>query len=132
MEITTQDFKRVAVMSVTGRVDSATAPELESQLRALVDGGKTHIVLDLKNVEYMSSAGLRAMVSTLKAVKRVNGDLRLANPSARVPLIRDRNKGSIRYGPGSAAHHQEVLRCARDTRAELGSLNLPHQSIRNR
>jgi anti-sigma B factor antagonist len=87
MEITTQDFKRVAVMSVTGRVDSATAPELESQLRALVDGGKTHIVLDLKNVEYMSSAGLRAMVSTLKSVKRVNGDLRLANPSARVEEV---------------------------------------------
>jgi anti-sigma B factor antagonist len=87
MEITTQDFKRVAVMSVTGRVDSATAPELESQLRALVDSGKTHIVLDLKNVEYMSSAGLRAMVSTLKAVKRVNGDLRLANPSARVEEV---------------------------------------------
>ena len=87
MEITTQDFKRVAVMSVTGRVDSATAPELESQLRTLVDGGKTHIVLDLKNVEYMSSAGLRAMVSTLKAVKRVNGDLRLANPSARVEEV---------------------------------------------
>ncbi len=87
MDITTQDFKRVAVMSVTGRVDSATAPELESQLRALVDGGKTHIVLDLKNVEYMSSAGLRAMVSTLKSVKRVNGDLRLANPSARVEEV---------------------------------------------
>jgi anti-sigma B factor antagonist len=87
MEITTQDFKRVAVMSVTGRVDSATAPELESQLRALVDAGKIHIVLDLKNVEYMSSAGLRAMVSTLKAVKRVNGDLRLANPSARVEEV---------------------------------------------
>src|SRR5258706_2890321 len=87
MEITTQDFKRVAVMSVTGRVDSATAPELESQLRALVDSGKTHIVLDLKNVEYMSSAGLRAMVSILKSVKRVNGDLRLANPSARVEEV---------------------------------------------
>ena len=87
MEIITQDFKRVAVMSVTGRVDSATAPELESQLRALVDAGKAHIVLDLKNVEYMSSAGLRAMVAILKAVKRVNGDLRLANPSARVEEV---------------------------------------------
>jgi anti-sigma B factor antagonist len=87
MDIKTQDFKRVAVMSVTGRVDSATAPELESQLRMLVDTGKHHIVLDLKDVEYMSSAGLRAMVSTLKAVKRVNGDLRLANPSARVEEV---------------------------------------------
>ena len=87
MEIATQEYKRVAVMSVAGRVDSSTAPELESQLNLLVDGGKNHIVLDLKDVEYMSSAGLRAMVSTLKKVKRVNGDLRLANPSPRVEEV---------------------------------------------
>ena len=87
MEIATQEYKHVAVMSVTGRVDSSTAPELESQLKQLVDGGKHQIVLDLKDVEYMSSAGLRAMVSTLKSVKRVNGDLRLANPSARVEEV---------------------------------------------
>ena len=84
MEIATQEYKRVAVMSVTGRVDSATAPELEGKLRELVDSDKNQIVLDLKDVEYMSSAGLRAMVSTLKAVKRVNGDLRISSPSPRV------------------------------------------------
>jgi anti-anti-sigma factor len=87
MEIATQEYKRVAVMSVTGRVDSATAPELESKLRELVDSDKNQIVLDLKDVEYMSSAGLRAMVSTLKAVKRVNGDLRISSPSPRVEEV---------------------------------------------
>lgn len=87
MDITTQEYKRVAVMSVTGRVDSSTAPELESQLNQLVDHGQHHIVLDLKDVEYMSSAGLRAMVHILKLVKHVNGDLRLANPSARVEEV---------------------------------------------
>jgi len=87
MDIVTQEYKRVAVMAVTGRVDSATAPDMETKLRELVDGGQNQIVLDLKNVEYMSSAGLRAMVSTLKMVKRVNGDLRLANPSPRVEEV---------------------------------------------
>jgi len=75
------------VMAVSGRVDSATAPDLENSLKKLVEADKTQIVLDLKDVEYMSSAGLRAMVSTLKAVKRVNGDLRLANPSPRVEEV---------------------------------------------
>jgi len=87
MEIATQEFQRVAVMSVSGRVDSATAPELESRLRALVEADKNQIVLDLKDVEYMSSAGLRAMVSTLKQVKRVNGDLRISSPSPRVEEV---------------------------------------------
>lgn len=87
MDISTQELKRVSVMKVKGRVDSATAPDLETALRSLVDTDKTQIVLDLADVEYMSSAGLRAMVSTLKAVKRVNGDLRLASPSPRVEEV---------------------------------------------
>lgn len=87
MEIATQEYQRVAVMTVSGRVDSATAPELESKLRALVEADKHQIVLDLKDVEYMSSAGLRAMVSTLKQVKRVNGDLRISSPSPRVEEV---------------------------------------------
>ena len=87
LPINVQEYKRVSVMSVSGRVDSATAPDLENELKKLVEADKTQIVLDLKDVEYMSSAGLRAMVSTLKAVKRVNGDLRLANPSPRVEEV---------------------------------------------
>ena len=87
MDILTEELKSVSVMGVSGRVDSATAPDLENALKKLVETEKTQIVLDLKNVEYMSSAGLRAMVSTLKAVKRVNGDLRLASPSPRVEEV---------------------------------------------
>ncbi len=87
MEISTQDYKRVSVMKVTGRVDSSTAPELEAELKRLADADKVHLVLDLKDVDYMSSAGLRAMVSTLKAVKHVHGDLRLASPSPRVEEV---------------------------------------------
>jgi anti-anti-sigma factor len=87
MEISTEELKQVSVVAVSGRVDSATAPDLENSLKKLVEAEKTQIVLDLKNVEYMSSAGLRAMVSTLKAVKRVNGDLRLASPSPRVEEV---------------------------------------------
>jgi len=87
MDILTQQVKSVSVMTVKGRVDSATAPDLENALKQLVEGDKTQIVLDLKDVEYMSSAGLRAMVSTLKAVKRINGDLRLCTPSPRVAEV---------------------------------------------
>jgi len=87
MDISTQDHKNVTVVAVTGRVDSATAPDLEAALKKLVDNNKVQLVLDLKEVEYMSSAGLRAMVSTLKAVKRLNGDLRLSTPSPRVEEV---------------------------------------------
>ena len=87
MPVEVKQFPRVTVVAVSGRIDSSSAPELEAELRKLVDADQTQIVLDLKNVEYMSSAGLRTMVSTLKAVKRVNGDLRIASPSPRVDEV---------------------------------------------
>jgi anti-anti-sigma factor len=87
MDISTTEVSNVTVVTVSGRVDSATAPELETALKQLVDSDKNRLVLDLAGVDYMSSAGLRAMVSTLKSVKRGNGDLRLANPSSRVAEV---------------------------------------------
>lgn len=44
-------------------------------------------MLDLESVDYLSSAGLRVMVTCLKQVKRGSGDLRLAAPSPRVSEV---------------------------------------------
>ena len=85
--IQVQDHERASLVTVSGRVDSDNASQLEGALKKLVEAEKIKIVLDLKGVDYMSSAGLRAMVSTLKAVKRVNGDLRLCSPSPRVEEV---------------------------------------------
>ncbi len=87
MEISTKDMKRVSLVTVSGRVDSATAPDFEKALQALVQANRSQIVLDLKGVEYMSSAGIRGMVSSLKAAKSGGGDVRLAHPSARVKEV---------------------------------------------
>jgi anti-sigma B factor antagonist len=87
MEISTKEMKRVSLVTVGGRVDSATAPDFEKALQALIQASRSQIVLDLKGVDYMSSAGLRAMVSALKAAKSGGGDLRLAQPSERVRAV---------------------------------------------
>jgi anti-sigma B factor antagonist len=80
MEITTKQLKRVDVVTVSGRVDSSTAPELESVLQSIVDADRFRICMDLENLEYLSSAGIKVLISTLKACKRWNrGDVRLAN-----------------------------------------------------
>jgi|PlaIllAssembly_1097288.scaffolds.fasta_scaffold886658_2 anti-anti-sigma factor len=84
MEISIKDMKRVSLVTVKGRVDSATAPDFEKALQALIQSNRTQIVVDAASVEYMSSAGIRGLVSTLKAAKSGGGDLRLAQPSARV------------------------------------------------
>jgi anti-sigma B factor antagonist len=87
MEITIQDHDRVSVVTVTGRLDAATAPDLETALSQLVDRNRNNIVLDLKEVDFISSIGLRAIIFTYKSVKRADGDLRLASPSPAVEMV---------------------------------------------
>lgn len=84
MHITSRELKRVNIVTVNGRVDSAKAPELEKTLQGLLDSHRNQIVMDLGDVEYMSSAGLRALVSGLKTAKKSGGDLVIARPSTRV------------------------------------------------
>jgi anti-sigma B factor antagonist len=84
MDVSTVNYKRCSVMTVTGRIDSNTAPEFEEALKELVGGGQHNLVLDLGDVGFLSSAGLRGMVSLLKACKNGGGTLVLAKPSPRV------------------------------------------------
>jgi len=72
MNVTTSQFKRCDVIHVEGRVDSSTAPQLNAAFESLIESGRFHIVLDLANVNFMSSAGLRAMINAQKACKRYN------------------------------------------------------------
>ena len=80
MDVTTTQFKHCDLISVKGRVDSATSPKLTEAFDGLLNAGHYKIVLDLSKVEYMSSAGFRAMLAALKSCKRYNrGDLYLTD-----------------------------------------------------
>lgn len=61
MEITTQDIKHVELITVKGRVDSVEAARLAQALESASRRGKYRIVVDMGGVEYMSSAGFRAL-----------------------------------------------------------------------
>lgn len=87
LQINVSEMKRVHLVEVTGRVDSMSANSLAEELNKIIDDGKDKLVVDLGNVEYMSSAGLRELVAALKRVHKSSGDLRLANPSARVTEV---------------------------------------------
>ncbi len=80
LKINSKEYKRVDLIEVSGRVDSSTAPQLEQALKKVIKDGRYRIVVDLSETEFMSSAGLRALLSALKEVRRFNrGDVRLAN-----------------------------------------------------
>ena len=89
LTISTESFKRVDLITVAGRVDSNTAPQLDEVLNGLMDDGRHNLVLQLSAVDYMSSAGLRALVAALRECKKNRGDVRLTNLSQRVKEVLD-------------------------------------------
>jgi anti-sigma B factor antagonist len=86
MNINVSARGNVTLIEVSGRIDSMNANQLGEALTGEIDSGHIHLVLDLAGVDYMSSAGLREIVSALKKV-RGTGDVRLAQPSPRVQEV---------------------------------------------
>ena len=64
-----------AFFNLEGRLDTTTAPELEEQLKAALDG-VTELTLDLEKLEYISSAGLRVLLSAQKVMSK-QGEMKL-------------------------------------------------------
>lgn len=77
MEIKAETMKRCELVTVSGRVDSSTAPELEKVLLGLIQSGQKNIVVNMKDTEFISSAGLKALLSALMKVRKMipSGDV---------------------------------------------------------
>jgi len=85
MEISVTPYKHCELVKAKGRIDSATAGQLGAVMDELVNAGKYRIVFDMSEVEFMSSAGLRILISTQKSCKRYNrGELILAMVPKRI------------------------------------------------
>lgn len=65
----------VSVMEVTGNVDSSTHMAFQAKAEELIKSGARHILVDLTQVPYMSSAGLRALSAILNQLRAVNTDI---------------------------------------------------------
>ena len=88
MEIKAESMKRCELVTVAGRVDSSTAPELEKVLLGLIQSGQKNIVVNLKGTDFISSAGLKALLSALMKVRKMipAGDVVLSETR---PELRD-------------------------------------------
>jgi anti-anti-sigma factor len=71
MDFTISDYKRCIVVKGVGRIDSATAPDLEKTLMDLVAKRKS-IVLDMSEISFVSSSGWWSIIRALKEIKKSN------------------------------------------------------------
>lgn len=80
MEIeNTGEEKGWTIIKVTGRMDAVTAPEFESRMLDWINDGDTQVIIDLAGLEYISSAGLRSILTIAKKLKSTAGKLILAS-----------------------------------------------------
>jgi anti-sigma B factor antagonist len=95
MEITHKGFNRVDLLSIVGRLDAASAPKLKEQIDALFEQGRCRLVLDLAQLDYVASPGLRVLIEARKRARDrkltdlEGGDVRIANLPPRIKEVFD-------------------------------------------
>jgi anti-sigma B factor antagonist len=85
MQVSTKQYKRCDLVLAAGRIDSQTAPQLETVFKEINDADRFNIVFEMSEVGFVSSAGLRVMIAVQKTCKKwARGELVLANVPERI------------------------------------------------
>ena len=79
MELTRRDADMVAVLSLSGRLDLANGNKLKDEIKTVLDSGKVAVHLCMKDLEFVNSSGLGAMVSIMKEIRLRRGRLTLSD-----------------------------------------------------
>lgn len=95
MEVTVTQQSNVTIAALNGNLDATTADEVAD--RVFLELGRSseedhlpaNLVVDLSGVEFMSSAGLRAILATTQEARNIGGDLRLAGGNNNIKRVLD-------------------------------------------
>ena len=87
MEITTQLDGDEMRIELRGRLDAAWSNSVSKTLEDTVQGGSHRIALDLSQVSYLSSAGIRVLAILTKSLQAIGGSFRIINPSPNVSEV---------------------------------------------
>jgi anti-anti-sigma factor len=89
MHITEERKPGVFILGLSKRLDGTTAQIVEDRILGIIDAGDRHLVIDLAQLEYVSSAGLRVFLLAAKRLNATNGRLALAGPTDHVRQVFD-------------------------------------------
>ena len=87
MQVVTSEQGCVVIIALTGRIDATTASSFETSCRELLDSGAKKVVVDLGGVEYISSAGLRVILTMVKASKAAAATLAFCSMQSMVAEV---------------------------------------------
>jgi|FaiFalFF_MnMetaG_3_1042247.scaffolds.fasta_scaffold03331_2 anti-sigma B factor antagonist len=88
MRLKTKELNDVVVIEVKGNMmGGPDSQKFRDLLHKLVDEGKNKVVVDLKNVKFINSAGLGTLISGLTTMRNAGGDLKIANPTEKIESL---------------------------------------------
>lgn len=73
MNITQNEKDGIMELSISGRLDAVTAVEADKDFRNILTEGHNNLLIDLTELEYISSAGLRVLLVVAKRIQQNNG-----------------------------------------------------------
>lgn len=77
----------VWALAPTGRLDSLSSPPFEAALKAELEAGHANLIVDMSRVFYMSSSGLKSLVSAWRMAKKIGGEIALVGLQPRVAEV---------------------------------------------
>lgn len=87
MKISSTQQGGVCVISIAGSIDALTSGDAEKFLDEQIEKGEERLVVDLSQVDYLSSAGLRVLMATLRSVRQRKGDMYLTSPQDHIQQL---------------------------------------------
>lgn len=88
-KIAQREMEGVNVLELKGYLDAHTAPKLEEVLQNLMKNSRFNIVVNCKDLSYISSAGLGVFMAFIEDVRKNKGDIKLTNMSPKVYNVFD-------------------------------------------
>jgi anti-sigma B factor antagonist len=88
-EVARADNGEISVLRVKGYLDAHTASDLEAALQKLVDERRYRVIVNFKELSYISSAGLGVFMGFIEEMRNGGGDIKLSNMSPKIFRVFD-------------------------------------------
>jgi anti-anti-sigma factor len=84
VDVTEEKKGDILILRMRGRLDAISSPSTEKKVFDSINSGQEKLLLDLSGISYLSSAGMRMLLSTTKKLKSLSGKLVVCNVTSNV------------------------------------------------
>lgn len=89
MNIEIRESQGIQIIAFEGNLDTNTSPEAESKINEILDTGQQKLLVNFEQLNFISSAGLRVLLATVKKLNASGGALRICSLNATVQEVFD-------------------------------------------